>query len=174
MTYFLKTKRIGFRNWKKDDFHFAKQLWGDHKVTKLIDTRSPLTDEQVMSRLLEEIDRAEKYGVQYFPIFLIESHEHIGCCGLRPYDLDNRIFEIGFHIKSNHWRKGCAHEAAQAMIQYAFEKLNAQQLFAGHNPKNEASKKLLLKLGFEYVRDEFYEPTGLMHPSYVVGRFISR
>ena len=53
------------------------------------------------------------------------------------------------------------------MIKYAFETLNKEKLFAGHNPKNEASRKTLKKLGFIYTHDEFYAPTGLMHPSYI-------
>ena len=37
-----------------------------------------------------------------------------------------------------------------------------------HYLKNEsaASSKVLHKLGFHYIGDEFYEPTGLNHPSY--------
>ncbi|HUV51221.1 MAG TPA: GNAT family protein, partial [Anaerolineae bacterium] len=41
-------------------------------------------------------------------------------------------------------------------------------LFAGHNPKNEASRHLLEKLGFRYSHDEYYAPTGLNHPSYMM------
>lgn len=51
-------------------------------------------------------------------------------------------------------------------IIYGFEILKADKLFAGHNPNNKASQKVLQKLGFVYIGDEFYEPTGLYHPSY--------
>lgn len=61
---------------------------------------------------------------------------------------------------------GYAVEAARAVIDDAFSVLNADGLFAGHNPKNTASAKVLGKLGFEYIGGEFYEPTGLYHPSY--------
>ena len=52
------------------------------------------------------------------------------------------------------------------LIEYAFCVLNAKKLFAGHNPDNSKSRKLLEKLGFTYIGDEYYEPTGLYHPSY--------
>ena len=61
---------------------------------------------------------------------------------------------------------GC--EAASSVINYAFTNLNFSGLFAGRNPNNIASKKLLEKLGFSYVRDEYYQPTGLYHPSYLL------
>lgn len=38
----------------------------------------------------------------------------------------------------------------------------------GDYPHNERSRNLLLKLGFAYTHDEFYEPTGLEHPSYLL------
>jgi len=44
--------------------------------------------------------------------------------------------------------------------------LDTESLFAGHNPNNTASQKVLSKLGFKYIGDEFYKPTGLYHPSY--------
>ena len=59
-------------------------------------------------------------------------------------------------------------EAAQGVLEYAFNTLKASSLFAGHNPNNSISEILLMKLNFEYTHDEHYEPTGLMHPSYIL------
>jgi RimJ/RimL family protein N-acetyltransferase len=53
-------------------------------------------------------------------------------------------------------------------MDHAFKSLNVTGLFAGHNPKNHGSRKLLAKLGFNYTHDEFYEPTGLEHPSFLI------
>lgn len=41
-------------------------------------------------------------------------------------------------------------------------------LFAGHNPKNILSARLLKKLGFTYTHNEYYPPTELYHPSYLM------
>jgi len=144
----------------------AKILWGNIEVTKLIDSRGKLNDSQIKDKLDLEIANEERYGVQYFPIFALQNGEFIGCCGLRPYDLSNKIYEIGFHITPEHWRKGYAREAAIRMIKYAFEEMNVNELFAGHNPNNNASQQLLAKLGFKYIGDEYFEATGLNHPSY--------
>ena len=61
-----------------------------------------------------------------------------------------------------------ATEAARATIAYAFESLSAKALVAGHNPANDASRHLVQKLGFRYTHDQYYEPTGLNHPSYLL------
>jgi hypothetical protein len=45
--------------------------------------------------------------------------------------------------------------------------LQLSKVYAGHHPDNHASENILKKLGFEFIENVFYEPTGLMHPSYV-------
>jgi RimJ/RimL family protein N-acetyltransferase len=166
--YFLTTRRLGFRAWSEDDLHLALGLWGDPEVTRLIDARGNLSEGQVRERLLQEISTARSHGVQYWPIFLLENGEHVGCCGLRPYDEPRGNLELGVHIRSQHWGHGYATEAARAVMAHAFESLRVRGLFAGHNPKNEASRHILKKLGFRTTHEALYEPTGLMHPCYLL------
>ncbi len=170
MNYFLKSERIGFSNWKSDDTDLAILLWGQPEVTKYISATGIFTDEQIKNRLKTEIENYQKYKVQYFPIFSLKTDELIGCCGLRPYKNTDKIYELGFHLRKEHWRKGYGFEAALKMIEYAFDTLCAKEIKAGHNPNNIASKKLLAKLGFQYECNEFYEPTGLYHPLYSLKR----
>ena len=159
---------MGFRNWKDEDIDLAINLWGNPDVTKLIDARGRLTRVEVIELLTKEIETQKSFNVQYWPIFLLHTNEHIGCCGLRPYEPEKEIYEIGAHILPELWRKGYALEACRTVIEYAFKVLNCSALFAGHNPKNYVSKKLLEKLNFNYIRDEFYAPTALNHPSYLL------
>ena len=166
--YLLTTERLGFRVWAEDDLDLALGLWGDPEVTRLIYARGKLSEEQVRERLAQEITTERSHGVQYWPIFLLHHDEHVGCCGLRPYDEAKGILELGFHIRSRHWGRGYAAEAARAVMACAFERLGVAGLFAGHNPRNEASRYLLGKLGFRYTHDELYEPTGLEHPCYLL------
>jgi RimJ/RimL family protein N-acetyltransferase len=166
--YFLRTERLGFRLWGPEDTDLAMGLWGDPLVTRLIDSRGQLSAGAVAERLQQEIDTCARYGVEYWPIFLLGTHEHVGCCGLRPYDLPSGVYEFGVHIRSKHWGRGYAYEGSCAVIGYAFKTLGARSLFAGHNPENDASRHLLVKLGFRHTHDEFYPPTGLMHRSYTL------
>jgi ribosomal-protein-alanine N-acetyltransferase len=166
--YFLTTQHLGFRCWANDDFGLALELWGDPEVTQFIDARGHLSDDQVRVRLSKEIATERVHGIQYWPIFLLESDEHVGCCGLRPYGESRQVLEIGFHIRVRHWGCGYATEAARATIAYAFESLSAKALVASHNPANDASRHLVQKLGFRYMHDEYYEPTSLDHPSYLL------
>jgi len=164
--YFVETERIGFSLWTHKDYDLALLLWGDEIVTKYISNNGKFTDKEIYERLDTEIKNNESFCVQYWPIFEKVTGDFIGCCGLRPYRVEGNIYEIGFHLRAEYWGKGFASEAARAVIGYAFDKLNASELFAGHNPGNLDSKRILEKLGFKYIGDEYYEPTGLYHPSY--------
>lgn len=168
MNYFLTTERLGFRHWSQDDFDLARVLWGDIEVTRLIG--GPFNDERIREKLSKEIASQSQHGIQYWPIFERESNNFVGCCGLRPYEKATDTLELGFHLRPCYWGKGIAQEAARAAIDFAFATLSAKALFSGHNPNNEPSRRLLKKLGFEYIRDEYYQPTGLNHPSYLLGR----
>jgi ribosomal-protein-alanine N-acetyltransferase len=166
--YFLVTDRLGFRHWSPDDLPFAQALWGDPQVTALIGGQ--FTAEQIEQRLKAEIASMTAYNVQYWPIFLLETGQHAGCAGLRPYKLDQQIYELGFHLRPEYWGCGFAQEAGRAVIGFAFEKLRAEALFAGHHPLNSASRRVLEKLGFQFTHEEFYAPTALKHPSYRLAR----
>ena len=162
--YFLRTPRLGFRIWKEADLDLAVGLWGDAEVTRLIG--GPFSTEQIQRRLEQEIANQATYGIQYWPVFWLTDHAHAGCCGLRPYRSEPQVYELGFHMRRVYWRQGLAVEAGHTVITFAFERLGAASLFAGHHPDNAASRRVLLKLGFRYTHDEFYPPTGLYHPSY--------
>ena len=162
--FFLMTNRIGFSKWQKSDNKLAEILWGDPDVTRYICASGKFSADEISARLEKEINNEKEYHIQYWPIFELSSKDLIGCCGLRPYRKNK--YEIGFHLRPQFWGKGYATEAAKAVIDYAFSVLKAEALFAGHNPNNIASSKILVKLGFRYIGNEFYAPTGLYHPSY--------
>jgi ribosomal-protein-alanine N-acetyltransferase len=193
----LSSQRIRFYHWNHDSvcgvsmISYAKQLWGNDSVTRLIG--GPFNAQQIEERFNREIDNEARYGIQYWPMFATEVEGvrgdklvFIGCCGLRPYaggkskttcnqvsslpDKEVVMYELGFHLLPEFWGKGYGKEAAQLIIKHSFETLNADALFAGHNPGNVASKVLLEKLEFQYDHDEFYSATGLMHPSYYLYR----
>lgn len=162
----LESPRLLITTWRSDDLSAARELWGDPLVMRYIDARGALNDDQIADKLRHEVERQHRDGVQYWKLVLKATQEPVGCCGLRPRDVPHGIYELGFHIKSSHWRQGYASEAAAAVVRHAFDVMHVAMLVAGHHPQNVASRSVLLKLGFRYVGDELYPPTGLYHPLY--------
>jgi len=164
--YFLTTARLGFRQWSEADGELALGLWGDPEVTRWLG--GPFTDEQVRQRLAKHIAMAKEHGMQYWPIFLLSTGEHVGCCGLQPYRPG--IPELGYHLRQEFWGQGIAREAAAAVIDYGFANFRIDAIFAGHPQENAASRKVLLSLGFQYIGDELYPPSGIVEPAYRLTR----
>lgn len=164
--YFLKSERLGFGYWAKEDLRLAQDLWGDIEVTRFFG--GPFGDEEIARRLNVELERRAVHGFQYWPIFLLSSGEHVGCCGLRPYRPKEEIHELGFHLRPKFWGQGMAVEAAKTVIAYGFETIRAKGLSAGHHPENTVSKKVIERLGFKYSHDEFFEVLGMDIPYYLL------
>ncbi|MDR2976742.1 MAG: GNAT family N-acetyltransferase [Streptococcaceae bacterium] len=162
----MKTKRIDFSKWTKSDISLATQIWGEKEVTQYICASGVFTKDDIVDRLATEIKNDQLYGIQYWPIFERETGELIGCCGIRPFGSEEHVYEFGVHLRKKFWRKGFAAEAANAVISYSFHTLKAAKLYAGHHPENQASEKLLTQLGFKFIGENYYPPTGLYHPSY--------
>src|SRR5262249_43422684 len=116
MDYFLKSARLGFRCWGEEDLPLAMELWGDAEVTAFVG--GPFTKEAVQARLAKEIAEMRKCGLQYWPIFLLdgildgqlggplENDPHVGCAGVRPYRMEERVYELGVHLRREFWGRG--------------------------------------------------------------------
>ena len=164
--HFLQSQRLGFRWWSQDDLPLVRDLWGDLEVTKFFG--GPFSEEEIQRRLQVELDRAASHNFQYWPMHLLDDGEFVGCCGLRPYKLDEGVPELGFHLRPKFWGRGLAPEAAKAVIKHAFTTLGAKALSAGHHPENVNSKTVLEKLGFHYTHDEFFPALGMHIPYYLL------
>jgi len=83
----------------------------------------------------------------------------IGRCGLQPIADDNsplgRI-ELGYLIDPAYRRKGYAYEACSAILDYAFRRLEIDEVSVEIEPSNTASVRLARKLGFRYTEGNLW------------------
>ena len=96
----------------------------------------------------------EKYARLGFGSWLVELRETsqpIGLCGLIKRDGLDTV-DLGFAFLASHQRKGYAFEAASATINFAKTRVGLNRVVAITAPGNEASQRLLKKLGFRFER----------------------
>jgi RimJ/RimL family protein N-acetyltransferase len=74
--------------------------------------------------------------------------ELIGTVSLFALDLGNRRAEIGYALHRSVWGHGYAAEAVTGVVDHAFCELGLNRLEADIDPRNEASARLLERLGF--------------------------
>ena len=119
------------------------QYIGDKKVRNLDDARQYILNGPVASY--------ERNGFGLNLVELRESHTPIGMCGLlKREELPDP--DIGFAFVPAYWSKGFAFEAATAVLSDARERLKLQRILAITSLDNDASIKLLQKLGFRFEK----------------------
>lgn len=92
-------------------------------------------------------------------------HTLMGTCTLFSINFQCRRAEVGYALGRPYWGQGYMHEALQRWVQYAFEDLELNRLEADIDPRNLASAKALLRLGFQ--------KEGYMRERWIVGEEIS-
>ena len=148
----LETERLILRRFVVEDAQFVLNLVnepsflryiGDKKIRTLDDARQYILSGPVASY--------ERHGFGLCLVELRESHAPIGMCGLlKREELPEP--DIGFALLPEFCNKGFAFEAGAAVLQDARERLGLQRVLAITSLDNEASIKLLQRLGFTFDR----------------------
>ena len=148
----LETERLILRPFTVDDAEFILTLLnepsflryiGDKKVRDLEGAREYILNGPVASY--------ERHGFGLGLVELKESNTPIGMCGLLKRD-ELPDPDIGFAFVPEFWRKGFAFEAATAVLRDARERLRVERVVAITSLDNDASIKLLERLGFRFER----------------------
>jgi [ribosomal protein S5]-alanine N-acetyltransferase len=77
-----------------------------------------------------------------------KTNKLIGACGFELWNRFHHRLEISYDVHPDYWRQGIATKAVIAVMDFAFQKLEAKRVEAFTITENVASINLLLKLGF--------------------------
>ncbi|OOG69842.1 GNAT family N-acetyltransferase [Flavobacterium sp. A45] len=100
-------------------------------------------------------------GIGRWAVILKETNEFIGWSGIKliKESINNHqnFYEIGYRFIQKHWGKGYATEAGLAFVDYAFNEMKVDALYAYADIGNKDSRKILEKLGMYYVNSFEYD-----------------
>ena len=108
------------------------------------------TVEELLPNHYQSLDNWEKGNSYTFSIDNKESSEFVGRISIR---IKNMVWDIGFMTFPQHQGNGYMTEATKAMIDFGFNTLKAKRIEIGHAIWNDASKKIINKCGFIYLRN---------------------
>lgn len=95
-----------------------------------------------------------------------ESGEPVARVGLGQVAIEGEdMIEVGWSVPSDQQGRGYASEAAAASIAWAFENLGLEEVVAFTMVENQASRRVMEKIGMTYSRD--FQWAGLPHALYV-------
>ena len=149
-TRVLQTQRLTVRHFDRADAAFILELlnepsWLQHIGDKGIKTSSDA------ERYIQDGPLAmyARLGFGLYLVELTDSGEPLGMCGLIKRDTLQDV-DLGFAFLSRVWGNGYAYEAATAVMSYAATRLRIDRIVAITSQTNQASGKLLRKLGFTF------------------------
>lgn len=115
------------------------------------------SDEEVDIWLNNQLRRYNKDGFGLWAVILKETKELIGQCGLTVQKInDKEVVEVGYLFNKAYWHKGYATEAAIACKNYAFNKLNINEVFSiirdNNIPSINVAKRNGMTLKGEFIK----------------------
>ena len=149
----LETKRLILREFTFDDAAFILTLLNEPSFIRYINDKNVRNLEDARQYIVN--GPMASYARNGFGLYLVELKDTavpIGMCGLlKREELPDA--DIGFAFLPDYWGKGFALESATAVLNDARERLGLKRVLAIVMPENNASIKLLEKLGMRFERD---------------------
>ena len=145
----LKTPRLILNQFTLDDATEVNTICSNKVIA---DTTAhiphPYSKEVAIEWIQAHDIRYKEGGFVVYAIRLRHSDNLIGAISLIIDQTSNHA-ELSYWIRQESWNKGYCTEAAQAIIQFGFENLNLNKIYAEHMVRNVASGKVLEKLGLK-------------------------
>ena len=155
---------------RADDGEALLEVFADPRVMAAFGV--PPFDRADMERWIRRnLDHQERYGYGLFTVVLRETGMVIGDCGLERMEIGGESqAELGYDLRSDHWHRGLATEAAAAVRDLAFDALELPRLVGlirrGNAPSRRVAEKIGMTLDSEPERDgQRYWLYGMRRPA---------
>lgn len=160
----LETERLLLRKFEENDYERLFLLDSNPEVMKYIGV-APLTDINESKKIIQNAQKQYiENGVGRFAVIEKESSLLIGWCGLKLLTEElngyKNVYDLGYRFLPESWGKGYALESAKASLDYGFNDLKINIIYAVAQSENAGSNHILKKLGFEKT-GEFMESDGI-------------
>jgi ribosomal-protein-alanine N-acetyltransferase len=139
----LETERLVLRPWRPEKDAPAVFAYASlPEVTKymIFDTHASVNDAH------EYLERCKTSAEHSYGVTIKGNDTPIGGCGIAPVPQHSKG-ELGYVLHPNYWGNGYATEIVRRLIQYGFENLSLNKVFARADARNPASTRVMLKSG---------------------------
>jgi RimJ/RimL family protein N-acetyltransferase len=107
-------------------------------------SREVAESERRLERIMEH---QEEHGFSLWTVIDRASGAVLGDCGLVEFAFRGPEIELACRLRKAVWGQGYATEAGAAWLDRAFGELGLERVVAAAHPENEASRRVLEKLG---------------------------
>ena len=148
-----ETQRLRLRHVVQDDERDLVSLLTHNEVMRFSDGVLSVAEvHQWIEARQQEYRENPRFGL--FAVIRKWDERFIGYSGLSRYPIAGEVeCELGFRLMPEAWGQGFATEAARALVDHSFSRLQARRLIAVVDPDNSRSIGVVRKLGMTYWRD---------------------
>lgn len=148
------TDQISLTKFEAADFELYYLLVGNEQVMQMITERALLLSEAT-ERYDIVLRKNELHPVLgYYKITEKASGIFIGLAKMEILTNDASETELGYMLLPEYWGKGIGSTVAKKLMDYAFAEKTTKRIIAIIDPKNTASKKILINNGFVSEKTE--------------------
>jgi RimJ/RimL family protein N-acetyltransferase len=166
----LATQRLLLRTWKEADLPPFAALNADPRVMEFFPKL--LTREESDRRVDQIRDHFDRHGFGLWAVEVKDVADFVGFVGLNVPAFTAHFtpcVEIGWRLAHEHWNRGYATEAAQAVVAFAFDELQLEEIVALTAVGNERSRQVMTRLGMTYSSEDDFE-----HPLVAEGHLLRK
>ncbi len=144
---FIATSRLLLRPFGLADARDVQKLAGDKEIaTTTLNIPHPY-ENGVAEKWIASLARNFAAGRSVtFAVTRRNDKILMGAIGLE-ISRKHRHAEMGYWIGKPYWNQGYCTEGAKALLQYGFDILDLQRIFAHHLTRNQASGRVMQKIG---------------------------
>jgi RimJ/RimL family protein N-acetyltransferase len=147
----LETPRLSLREMTRDDLGFVAELLADAREMRYYP--KCYSREEAAAWIDRSLRGYAEYGHAFWLVSLRATGEPMGQASLVRHEIDGQTeVGLGYLIHPPFWQHGYASEAASAIRDYAFDKLEKDRIVCMVRPVNIASQRVALRIGLKPER----------------------
>jgi RimJ/RimL family protein N-acetyltransferase len=150
----LQTRRLILRPIVESDAEEAHMWFSDSAVMEFFDYGPHARVEETLDRIKRYRRHYNRYGFGKCIILEKGANRPIGDAGLAVVEHTGET-QVGYKLARAYWGHGFATEAAAALVQFGFARLELPRIVALIHPDNTLSTRVAEKVGFRYCRTDF-------------------
>lgn len=147
----IETDRVRLRMFKMSDLEALSHIFGDPDVIRHLGSGKPATREETEVALQSIIRHWERHDFGRWAAIDKQTGTLIGYGGLRSFHGDP---ELVYLLAKPYWGRGLATEMARACLSFGFEQRGFKRIVAMAKPLNEASQRVLRKVGMRFEKTD--------------------
>lgn len=150
----IETERLHLKCIEKSDREFIFEEFQNDFINRYLYDEEPMTNIEQADRLIEFFSMNEPRNQNRWVLTNKDENIKMGTCGFHLWDRNKNTVEIGFELMPQYNGKGFMTEAVEALIEFARNKMDVNQIIAIVSINNRQCKRLLEKFGFIIVDKE--------------------